>query len=261
MNQSNLNIYDYIEFPNTHRRNFLRKEYGIFSELRQVDTSILEKYDDKTVPYEFIDYNTTVSTWINEYNHAIFALSIPLYQMIDIYHQSLFGNPSKEQLLCSQMLINYYSEIIAYYVDCAFKKSVNIFNSMFRLNVNDSQKSFNEIIQEVKNKSKDDLFINRVYQELRRINDNNYYKEILGIRNKNTHSVRPTQQGFIDEYDKKTGITAGYITKSIGYKRIVEIIVGAIKLLGEYTKFINNLEEEYYEFLYENYLMLVDEEQ
>jgi len=82
----------------------------------------------------------------------------------------------------------------------------------------------------------------------------NPYSEIIEIRNLNTHSIRATQQGFLDTYDKKTGITSSYITDYKDTKSTVELILESLKILYDYTDFINCLEVDYYDSLYSEYL-------
>jgi len=72
-------------------------------------------------------------------------------------------------------------------------------------------------------------------------------------RLRNTHSVRATQSGFLDTYNIKTGITSGTVSIPVKPDEIVTTIVESIKLLGEYTTFIEKIIEEYYDHLYEEY--------
>jgi len=239
MPHNTLNLYDFIEFPNDEIRDNLRKNYTAFSDLKQIPTRLTEKYDRKQVPCEFMDYQTTVVTWIKEYNYSVFILNIPLFQMLDVYQSIVSGDEEKDQLLYYSFLFNYYSELLAYYIDCAFKKSINIFNTMFELKVNDDNNSFMKILKEVKKESKSNKIINKANRKLQVIKDNSYYQDVIAIRNRNTHSIRATQYGFLDRYDPKTGITHGTVNKPVKPDEIVMAILESIKLLG-----INNSPRE-----------------
>lgn len=148
MPHNTLNLYDFIEFPNDEIRDNLRKKYTAFTDLKQIPTRLTEKYDGKQVPCEFMDYETTVVTWIREYNYSVFILNIPLFQMLDVHQSIVSCDEEKEKLLYYSFLFNYYSELLAYYIDCAFKKSINIFNAMFSLKVNDDNNSFMQILSQ-----------------------------------------------------------------------------------------------------------------
>ena len=128
-----LNLYDIIEFPNNEIRANIRKKYFAFYELKQITVNFDEKYDGKEVPFEFFNYQTTIATWIREYNYSIFIINIPLFQMLHIYESIASSDEKKEQLPYYSFLFNYYCELLAYYIDWAFKKSINIFNTIFDL--------------------------------------------------------------------------------------------------------------------------------
>jgi hypothetical protein len=250
-----LNLYDIIEFPNNEIRANLRKKYFAFYELKQITVNLDEKYDGKEVPFEFIDYQTTVATWIREYNYSIFIINIPLFQMLYVYESIASSDEKKEQLPYYSFLFNYYCELLAYYIDWAFKKSVNIFNAIFELKVNviDNPNSFSDILKEVRNKSKSNVIINKLKLELQKIKGNKYYNDIVNIRNLNTHSVRATQSGFLEIYDSKTVGIKGIISKPVKPDEIVTTILEAIKLLGQYSVFIEEIIEEYYDCIYKEY--------
>jgi hypothetical protein len=250
-----LNLYDIIQFPNSEIRKNLRKKYFAFAELKQITVNIDEKYDGTEVPCEFINYGTTVATWIREYNYSIFIMSIPLFEMLYVYESISSDDEKKEQLPYHSFLLNYYCELLAYYIDWAFKKSVNIFNALFELNVNviDNPKSFSDILKEVRNKSKSNRIINKLELELQQFKSNKYYIDIINIRNLNTHSIRATQSGYLEIYDSKTGGTKGTISVPVKPDEIFTTILEAIKLLGQYSVFIEEIIEEYYDFLYKEY--------
>jgi len=187
MLHSTLNLYDLIKFPNGEIRANLRNNYSAFSELKLISINPVEKYNE--VPCEFIDYQTIVVTWIKEYNYAIYILNIPLFQMLDVYESMASGDVNKEQLPYYLFLFNYYCELLAYYIDCAFKKSVNIFNAIFKLNINDELNSFMKIIEEIRRRSKSNKIINKTNFGLKKFKDNRYYQDIIKIRNRNTVSA------------------------------------------------------------------------
>lgn len=54
-------------------------------------------------------------------------------------------------------------------------------------------------------------------------------------------------------YNPKTGVTAETISKPQKPDELVRTILGAIKLLGEYSSFIDNIIEEYYDNIFEKY--------
>lgn len=254
MLKNRLNLYDFIKFPNSNIRVNLRENYKVFSKLKQISTDLIEKYDEKQVPCEFLDYQTTVLTWIKEYNYSVFILSIPLYQMLDVYQNIISNDTENEQLLYYLFIFNYYSELLAYYIDCAFKKSVNIFNEMFELKVNDDINSFMKILKGIQKESKSNNILNKVNQKLQQIKDSRYYQEIIDIRNRNTHSIRATQTGFLNKYDLKNGITFGIVNMLVKPEKIVLTILESIKLLEEYTVFIEKIIDEYYDSLYEKFI-------
>lgn len=258
MSKNSINLFDFVQFPNIDRRELLRSHYEVFTKLIQIKTNILEKYKEKEVPFDFIDYGTSVITWIIEYNHELFAISIPLYQMFDTYHRLILisSDHNIDQCQCLQILINYYSEIIAYYIDSAFEKSIYIFNSMFRLKINQGKGSLQKIVKEISRNSKNNRFIEMTNKELSGIKANNIYQGLKEMRNLNTHSIRATQQGFLDIYNEKTGITESKITTNKDSKETVEVIIGAVTLLCNYTEFINNLLEEYYDSIYDDHVRL-----
>ena len=110
-----------------------------------------------------------------------------------------------------------------------------------------------QILKEVRKKSKSNVIIKKLTLELQKIKHNKYYKDIVNIRNLNTHSVRATQSGFLEIYDSKTGVTFGTISKPVKPDEIVTTILGSIKLLGQYSVFIEEIIEEYYNYLYNEY--------
>jgi len=253
LNNTLNHLYDIIEFPNNKIRANLKKKYFAFYELKQITVNIDDKYDGKEVPIEFFNYRTTVATWIREYNYSIFIINIPLFQMLYIYESLTSGDENKEKLPYYSFLFNYYCELLAYYIDWAFKKSINIFNTIFELEVNDNPNCFIQILKEIRNKSKSNVIINKLKIELQKIEGNKYYKDIVNIRNLNTHSVRATQSGFMEIYDLRTGVTSGIISKPVKPDEIVTTILGSIKLLGQYSVLIEEIIEEHYDYLYKEY--------
>jgi hypothetical protein len=139
-------------------------------------------------------------------------------------------------------------------------QSVNIFNSTFELNVNEGLGSFKQILNAMRNQAKGNKTINKVNKKLISFQKDKYYREIIKMRNLNTHSVRVTQFGFIDTYDSITGITTGTVNTPMKSNEIVFVILESIKLLGEYTDFIEENIRVYYDDLYDEYQKMDEEE-
>jgi hypothetical protein len=249
-----MNIYDLIEFPNKTAREQIRSLYPVFSFYKQISPNALDKYKG-LVPIEFEDYDMTVTTWVNEYNHLWFIMLIPLYQAIDSYQKMTELNSSEELYQYLRYLFYFYSEISAYYIDCAFEKSAYIFNAMFELRVNEHQSSLKEIYKKIKEKAEKGIIIKDVKAKLESIKTNKYYCDITNIRNKNTHSIKVSHRNLYEVFNHKTGITKTYVSKVIMPEELMKIIFGSIELLSDYTDFIEKTIEKYYASIYEEFCL------
>ncbi len=248
-----MNIYDLIEFPSKEKREDIRSKYPIFSLYKQIPMNMLKKYEGVVVPCEFVEYEMTVGTWINEYNHLLFFMLIPLYHAIDLYRKMVEVDSSTEIFGGLNVLFYHYSETVAFYMDSTFEKSTQIFNSMFELKVEDKQGSFGKIIDEIKRGAKTNKIFNEVAIKFAEINKNQYYSDISYIRNKCTHSIKVSHESLYDIYDQDTMITTTCISKKISPDEFLNTIFGAMQLLNDYTVFIESIIVKYYADLYEKF--------
>lgn len=246
------NLFNITNMPNEKRRQELRKNYSEYFRINQVSFDVLNKYASKKVKIEFLGNFDFIMSWISETNYDALVSEIPLYSMLDTY-DSIKNSNLKGSLLEHYKLVFYYhSEIVAYKINCAFEKSVWIFNALFELQVNDGHNAFSQIIKKINNKSKP--IIRKVSSALRELEKNEYYKKIRNIRNLNTHSYRVGNPGVIEFYYKDKGYTEIYRSEIVEPDDLVEVTLGAIKVLNNYISFIERIIEEYYDNLYQKIL-------
>lgn len=183
-----INMYDLIEFPDKDTRETIRSKYSVFSQYKQIPLNMLKKYEGAFL-CEFENYEI-VRTWVNEYNHLLFFMLIPLYQTIDTYEKIKDCENASDLYQNLRALLYYYSEIVAYYIDCAFEKSAQIFNAMFDLRINEGSGCFSKIMKEIRKRAEESDIINEVLIKLQAIHKDKYYCDLANIRNKNTHNIK-----------------------------------------------------------------------
>lgn len=247
-----MSIYDLIEFPNKDIRETIRLNYPVFSKYKQLPMDMLKKYEGIVVPCEFEEYETVI-TWINEYNHLLFFMFIPLYQAIDTHQKMNDSDNSSDLFRHLRALFYYFSEIVAYYIDCAFEKSAHIFNAMFELRVNEHCGSLKQILKRIKEGADKSAIFQEVTNKLEIIYRNEYFRNLINIRNKNTHSIKVLHRNLYDVYDPKTKVTSTYVSKVIMPDEILNTIFGAMELLSDYTSFIEGIIDKYYTSIYEEF--------
>jgi len=100
------NIYDYINFPEKAERDAIRKNYKEIENLRGIEFNISERYKNKVCPDSFSHYEFVALTWINEFNHYIFLLNIPLLQLAKV-KESLDKSETEEERVVYNFLFCY----------------------------------------------------------------------------------------------------------------------------------------------------------
>jgi len=227
------NIFDLIKFPDKDERSRLYQTYDVFKDLKTINTSFTEKY--KEIPAEFKQLIFGMLPWINEFNYAIFVLKIPLLFMLHI-HTKCMQEIDLEEKTQYKFLFNYFAEQAAYYIKCAFEKSVYIFDALFDLNINQGRDSYIKTLQKIESEAENDEMIKTVQEEIKKIEKNPYYMIISDVRNKNTHGLNTLHRKHFAVYDKDKGVVYFYDQEPL--EGIQETIFGAVELLGSYSDFI-----------------------
>lgn len=104
---------------------------------------------------------------------------IPLYQAIDTYEKIRDCEIASDLFQNLRALFYYYSEIVSYYIDCAFEKSAQIFNAMFNLRINEDRGCINKIMKEIRKRAEESAIINEVLVKLEAIHTDKYYCDLL----------------------------------------------------------------------------------
>ena len=239
-----INIYDLIKFPDKDTREAIRLKYSVFSRYKQIPLNILKKYEG-TFLCEFENYEIVI-TWINEYNHLLFFMLIPLYQAIDTYEKIRDCEIASDLFQNLRALFYYYSEIVSYYIDCAFEKSAQIFNAMFNLRINEGRGCINKIMKEIRKRAEESAIINEVLVKLEAIHTDKYYCDLANIRNKNTHYIKVHHGNLYNVYDPKSKVTSTCVSEVIEPDEVLDTIFLAMELLDDYTSFIESILYKYY---------------
>jgi len=155
------NIYDYINFPEKAERDAIRKNYKEIENLRGIEFNISERYKNKVCPDSFSHYEFVALTWINEFNHYIFLLNIPLLQLAKV-KESLDKSETEEERVVYNFFFGYYSEIVANFINIAFQKSLYIYNVLFEFRINNGVHDIREICEAIKKKAPGNLYVDKV---------------------------------------------------------------------------------------------------